>query len=507
MHELELKFAQGVVRSRWWIIAVSLLLVALAASGARHLTFTTSYRVYFGPEDPQRVAFEKLENTYIKDDNIMFVVAPKSGQVFTHETLAMVESFTEKAWQLPYSTRVDSITNFQHTEADGDDLIVADLIKDASSFSDAELARVKSIALAEPRLNKFLLAEDAKVTAVNVSIVQPGISESEELPFVIKAARELAAEFKSTNPEVDIYISGMTAFHNAANEAAIGDMTVLGPISFGVMFLLLVFLAGGLVGTATTILVILLSIAGAMGISGYLGFPITPTGAGAPNIILTVAVANSVHILISYFHELREGLGKHQAVKESLRININPVSLASITTAIGFMTMNFSEAPPFQQMGTTIAIGVVFSFLLSITFLPALLAILPTGRIRQRSAEDNGVLWLGDFVVRRRRGLLWGMGALVVAVIANVPRNEFNDMFFHYFDKTMEYRIASDFMLDNLTGLYAIQYSLDSGESGGVSDPEFLRSTHEFVEWWRAQPGTEHVSSITDTMKRLNKNM
>lgn len=507
MHELEQKFAQTVVHRRWWIILVSLVLVVVAASGARHLSFTTSYRVYFGPEDPQRVAFEQLENTYVKDDNIMFVLAPKSGQVFTRETLTMVESFTERAWQLPYSTRVDSITNFQHTEANEDDLIVADLIKNASSFGDAELARVKSIALAEPKLRKFLIAEDAKVTAVNVSIVQPGISETEELPFVINASRELVAEFGATNPEVDIYISGMTPFHNAANEAAIHDMTVLGPISFGVMFVLLVFLAGGLIGTAATILVILLSIAGAMGVSGYLGFAITPTGAGAPNIILTVAVANSVHVLITYFHELREGVPKHRAIEESLRININPVSLASITTAIGFMTMNFSEAPPFQQMGTMIAIGVVFSLALSLTFLPALLAILPTGHIRKRSVEDNWVDWLGGFVVRRRRGLMWGVGAVVIAVVANVPRNDFNDLFFHYFGKSMEYRVASDFMLDNLTGLYAIQYSLDSGDPGGVSDPEFLRSTHKFVEWWRAQPGTEHVSSVTDTMMRLNKNM
>jgi len=507
MHELEQKFAQGVVRRRWWIILVSLVLVGLAASGAQHLTVTNSYRIYFGPDDPHRVAYEYLEEVYTKDDSIMFVIAPKDGNVFSRELLTAVETLTKKAWQLPYSSRVDSITNFQHTEASGDDLVVGDLIRNASEFSDADLERVKSIALAEPRFVKLLLAADARVTAVNVNIRLPGIDEAQELPFAVNAARDLAAEFMTTNPEVDVYISGMTAFHNSVTEAAVNDLTVLGPISFGVMFLLLVILAGGLVGTVTTMLVILLSVTGAMGISGYLGFPITPTGAAAPNIILTVAVANSVHILISYFHELREGVPKHEAIQESLRININPVSLASITTAIGFMSMNFSESPPFQQMGTTIAIGVMFSFVLSITFLPALLAILPTGRIRQKSAEDNWVSWFGDFVVRRRRSLLWGMSAFIIVLVANVPRNEINDRFYKVFDETMETGIAIDFMLKNLTGIYVVHYSLDSGESGGISDPEFLGLTHRFAEWWRAQPETEHVSSITDTMKRLNKNM
>ena len=507
MHELESRFAAWVVRARWFIIVACLVLVGIATAGARHLTFTNSYRAYFGPEDPQLVAFEKLENTYTKDDSIMLVVAPRGGQVFTREVLGIVEALTERAWQIPFSNRVDSITNFQHTEAREDDLIVADLVKGAASLGDPEIARLKAIALAEPQLRNFLLADDAGVTAVNVNILLPGVNEIEEQPLMIKHVRDLAAEFESTYPDIDIYISGMGAFHVATSESAIADMRILAPISFGVMFLLVALLAGGIIGTVTTLFVFSMSVAGALGISGYLGFPITPTGAGTPNIILTVAVANSVHILISYFHELREGLAKHAAIEESLRININPVMLASITTAIGFLTMNFSESPPFQMIGTTVAVGVLISLVLSLTFLPALLAVLPTGRIPVRSAQDEWIEAFGNFVVRRRRELLWGTSAVIVGLIANVPRNEFNDLFFEYFDETVEYRIASDFMLDNLTGLYTVHYSLDSGESGGIADPEFLRFTHEFAEWWRAQPETKHVSSITDTMKRLNRNM
>jgi predicted RND superfamily exporter protein len=507
MLEWESRFAASVIRQRWLIIVSCALIIAIAASGARFLTFTSSYRVYFGAEDPHLVAFESLENTYSKDDSIMFVIAPKNGEVFSRDVLSLVESFTKKAWQLPYSNRVDSITNFQHTEAKGDDLIVADLIKDAANLNDTEIARAKAVALAEIQLRKFLISEDAKVTAVNVNILLPGISETEELPFAFEKSRELVAEFNSTHPQVDIYISGMMAMHNAVTEAAQSDLSFLVPVSFGVMFVLIALLAGGVSGTVTTLFVFSMSVVGAMGISGHLGFPITPTGTSAPNIILTVAVANSVHILISYFHELGEGLTKNEAIKESLRVNISPVALASITTAIGFLTMNFSESPPFQQMGTTVAVGVLISFVLAVTFLPAMLSILPTGRIRRRSVEDNWVKALGNFVVRRQRGLLWGTAALIVATVANAPRNEFNEIFLHYFGKKLEFRVATEFMVDNLTGYYQVHYSLDSGESGGISEPEFLRLTHEFTEWWRMQPETEHVRSITDTMKRLNKNM
>ena len=507
MNRIESRFAAWVINTRVPIIIVCVILVLLAASGIRHLTVSSSYRVYFGPDDPHRVAFETLENTYTKDDTIMFVMAPADGQVFTREFLTMVESFTEKAWQIPFSNRVDSITNFQHTEATDDDLLVADLIKNAADFTDDDLERVQKIALAEPELRNFLLSDDAAVTAINVNVLLPGIDETVELPSTISYARKLIAEFNASHPHVKIYISGMSAMHNAVTEAATSDMTVIAPISFAVMFLLIAVLAGGLIGTVTTLIVFSMSVISAMGISGYLGFPITPTGAGAPNIILTVAVANSVHILVSYFHELREGTNKLRAAEESLRINLSPIALASVTTAIGFLSMNFSEAPPFQQMGTTVAIGVIISFLLSVSFLPASLSLLPTGHIRQKSREDNWVRALGEFVVKKQRQLLWGMTALVIALIANVPRNEFNDLFFHYFGERMEFRQATEFMLDNLTGLYAIHYSLDSGASGGISEPEFLRSSSKFVDWWRAQPETEHVASITDTMKRLNMNM
>ena len=507
MHEFEKNLADWVIRARVPIIIITLLLVGLAASGARHLTVSSSYRIYFGEQDPHRVAFEKLEDTYTKDDSVMFILAPHNGKVFSREFLTLLEDFTEKAWQLPYSNRVDSITNFQHTYAEDDDLIVADLISNAGDFSDEEIAKAKKIALAEPELRKLLLSDDARVTAINVNILLPGIEETVELPSAIKHARDLIKAFQQTHPNVDYHISGMAAMHNAVTEAAVSDMSVVAPISFAVMFALIAFLAGGVVGTVTTVLVFSLSVASAMGLSGFLGFPITPTGAGAPNIILTVAVANSVHILISYFHELREGREKSAAVQESLRINFGPIALASVTTAIGFLSMNFSEAPPFQQMGTTVAIGVVVSFVLSVSFLPALLSILPTGRIRQNSREDDWVAALGNFVVTRKRGLLWGMSALILIIVANLPRNEFNDLFFHYFGEEMEFRQSTDFMLDNLTGLYTIHYSLEANESGGISEPQFLQLTHDFVEWWRAQPETEHVSSITDTMKRLNMNM
>ncbi len=507
MNQFEAAFGRWVIRLRWLIIATSIGLTFLAASGSQHLTMTTNYRIFFSEDNPQLLAFEALENTYAKNDNIMFVMTPADGDVFSREALAAVEELTEKAWQIPYSLRVDSLSNFQHTRAEDDDLFVADLISNARAYDATELRRVRDIALNEPLLVGRIVSTQGHVTAVNATIQLPGKDESKEVPEVVSFSRALADEVRANYPSIDVRLTGMVMMNNAFSESSKKDMQTLLPISFLVMFVMLGLLLRGFTATFGTIFVIAFSIVAAMGLGGYLGFPITPPSASAPVIILTVAIANSVHILVTFLHEVRQGSTKHEAVVESLRINLQPVFLASITTAIGFLTMNFSEVPPFQHLGNFVAIGVAVSFILAVTFLPALMTVLPVRAKASRRGEDTAMAMLGQFVVDNRKSLLVGMGVVIVVLVSFVPRNELNDIFVQYFDQSVSFRIDSDYTTENLTGLYVVDYSLDSGESGGISNPDFLRDLEAFAEWYRQQPETMHVTVLTDTMRRLNKNM
>ena len=124
-----------------------------------------------------------------------------------------------------------------------------------------------------------------------------------------------------------------------------------------------------------------------------------------------------------------------------------------------------------------------------------------------RTRYDESMVALGNFVVRRRRELLWGSALVVGVLVASIPRNELNDVFLHYFAEDIEFRRDADFTAENLTGLYAMQYSLDSGESGGINEPDFLADVLAFAEWYRQQPEAIHVDVITDTFRQLNKSM
>lgn len=507
MGKFEKIFGQLVVKRRWWIIVATVLIVAAAASGMRLLTFNNDTRVFFSEKNPQLQALEALENTYNKTNNVLFAIAPENGDVFTRETLAAVEELTELAWQIPYSSRVNSITNFQHTRAEKDDLIVEDLVQGNDNLSDDDLLRIKRIALSEPLLVNRLLSPAGHVTGVNVIILAPGKSLN-EVPKVAAFARKMADDFRKKHPGIKLYLTGGVMMDNAFGEAGLKDMRTLVPL----MLLTLVVIVGlslrSFAGTFTTLIIILISMATGMGMAGWLRIMITAASSSAPTIILTLAVANSVHVLTTIFQQMRQGNSKHEAIAEAIRVNLLPVFLTSITTVIGFLTMNFSDAPPFRDLGNIVAMGVTAAFVYSVIFLPALMAVIP---VRTKPKPDETVCAgcdrLASFVINRRKMIFWGSLIVIVALTAGMLRIELNDDWIKYFDKSYDIRRATDFTEENLTGFHIIEYSLESGETGGINNPDFLVTVDNFAGWYRQQSKVVNVNTITDTMKRLNKNM
>ena len=507
MKNFEARFAEIVLNNRIIVIFLSVLITGLLGTGTSKLYMDGSNEVFFSADNPELLAFHKLENTYTKHDNVIIVLAPKDGNVFSKSTLSAIENMTTASWQMPYSSRVDSITNFQYTEAVEDDLIVRDMVTDANSLSDDAVQKVKQAVLSEPMLFKQLISEKGHVTGINVTLQIAPLERTMATAEIAEYTRAMKADLNVSDPNIDVYLSGMVMMDDAFNTSAINDVSKLLPFSFACMMLLLAILVGRFFGTVVTFLVILFSIIAAMGVGGMLGYPLTGVSSSTPIIIMTVAIANCIHVLTTYAQSLKGGQSKKEAMANSLRINLQPVFLASATTAIGFLTMNFSEVPPFNHLGTLVAIGVLLSFALSITFLPALITLLPKSRAKFKESDGKTLLMIADFVIRQRRACLWGMTLITVFLIANLPRNELNDIFVHYFSESIDFRTDTDFMVENLTGVYTLNWSLESKESGGISEPGFLQDTENFSIWLEQQPETIHVSRFTEIMKRLNKNM
>jgi predicted RND superfamily exporter protein len=496
-----------VIRHRGLVLVGAVLVAVLIGSGATRLEFSTNYRVFFSEANPELQAFEELQNTYTKNDNFFFVVEPRDGAAFDRETMAAVEELTEAAWQIPYTIRVDSVSNFQHTYANEDDLIVEDLVQGAVDRDDSFLESRREVALSEPLLRNQILTADGDVTAINVVLQYPEKGFM-EVPEAVKVARDLKADIEASYPQLTIHLTGVSMLNNAFAETGMSDGATLMPLMFGVIFILTWLIIRSLAATFSTLLVIGFSTIVAMGTAGFFGVKLTPIAMSAPIVILTLAVADSIHILMSLKGLMREGMSKTEALIEAVRINFLPVAITSLTTIVGFLSLNFSDSPPYWHLGNITAVGIFAAWIFSVTVLPAALSLLP-----YRVREKQGTEWstrlmdrFAEFVIRRYRTLLVGVGLPALVLIAFIPTLSFNDQWVEYFDDRIEFRVDSDEAMNHF-GMYPIEYSIPAEGPGGISEPEYLENLEAFTAFLREQEHVTHVYSISDIMKRLNRNM
>ncbi len=495
-----------VIGHRWLVLVATVIAVAAISAGLPRLNYTTDSRVFFGATNPHRIAFEALEARFAEANEILIALAPEDGDAFSRRTLEAVEYVTEQAWLLPYASRVDSIANYQHSYADNDDLIIRDLIEDASGLDQQDRDLVRGIALSELALRDLLVSSAGDVTAVRVNLIFPGDAQH-AAEQAAAAARRLADDVGERFPGIRAYLTGAVMISAAFAEATKRDLATLFPILLGVVAVMLALLLGSWAGMAAALAVAAFAALASLGIAGWFGVVLNPGSAAVPTVVLTLAVASSVHILTTFFDLRAAGRAKFRAVIESLEINLWPVFLTSATTAIGFLSLNASDAPPFRDLGNLVAAGVAVSFLCTITFLPAAMSLFPATPRQKRALDFRKIMvWLHGVVVARSRIILWLSLAVATFLVAGLARVELNDYWVEYFDESYAFRTDTDFVREHLTALNAIEYVIEAGEENAIYAPEYLRKVDEFVRWARSQPEVVSVQAITEILKRLNKN-
>ena len=500
------RYSAAILRFRWPVVALATLLMLAMTSGARFITVSNDYRVLFSENNPQLLAFDALERTYSASNTALVAVAPRAGTVFTREALGAIEELTEAAWRTPYSNRVDSLTNYFHSEAFGDDLVVAPLVEDARSKSDDDLARIETIALNASQIAGRLVSRDGRVAGLAVNFILPENPDQAVLE-ITDYLNGLLDDARASHPDLDYFMTGSVVVNRAFADVTQEEMKLLVPVVFLLIIGLTVILLRSVLGTAAIVTMLLFVVNTTMGFAGWSGMLFSPSNSGVPIIVMVIAIADSIHIVASVLLGMRRGLDRPTAIVESIRINAYPVFLTSVTTAIGFLSLNASDSPPFHVLGNLVAFGVLCAFVYTMTLLPALLSILPLRAPRVRSERTPFFDRLADFVIARRTFLLWSLTLVVVVLITGIPRIELGDNLTQFFDERYQVRRDADFIIENLTGLEKLEYSLNAGREGGVTDPDYLRTVEAFAQWYRQQPEVTHVRAFSDVMKRLNKSM
>lgn len=496
-----------ILNFRWWVVVATAAFLAVAISGLANIKVVSDYKSFIDPSFPPFLELEAMEEAFTENQNLMVAIVPSNGDVFTPDTVALIQMITERMWLVPYTLRVDSVTNFQYTEADGDNLVVDDLFPRGEAVDAQLIARAKSYVPTEPRLLKNLVAQDLSAAVVSVLFAIPDevVAHAANTDILAEVERILA-DAKAMAPNAKFYIAGVVPIDHSLGKYGQQDNATLIPAMLLLMALILYVMTRSLSGVVSASAVVVFTGVGTMGLLGLRGWTIDPGSAIAPIVIMTLAVADSIHVVEGMQNAMRAGMAKLDAIAQSLKDNFMPVFLTSLTTVMGVATFTFAEMPSQQRLGITVALGVTVAFVLSVTFLPALLAILPMKR-RPPRTESSVFDRIATFSIRHFKAIVLVFVVVGVSLASLIPLNKFNDSPSAMLAKRTPERQATEFYEDAISGIIKIDVAIFADTEGGVADPVFLADVDKFVTWARSRNNIDNVATITDTFKRLNQNM
>ena len=486
--------------SRPWLTICMLVFVALTIStGAARLGFDSSYSAFFDPDDRQRVAYQSVRDTFDASDSLLFLLEG-SDPLFTVAGVEALQDLVGRAEGVPYSLRVEALTNWQHVQNLGGEVHVMDLLPAGKVDADS-VAVARAVVLDRPELIGRLVSADGRIAAVNVT-VRPRGDPLAAAAMMVEEARAIAAGFEVDYPGSRVHVSGIVAMNHAFAEATVLDWSTLIPLLLVTLLVLLAWFLGSWRASVATGVIMALSVSVAMGVGGWFGIKLDSATAISPLIIATLATAGAVHVLRVCLSVPHEPGGRGKAWRTALNTIRQPIWVSAITTALGMLSFNVSDVPPFRNLGNLVATGVITAAVLNLYLLPALMCVFNERHRPRRSRLTmnvaNMVSWL-----RPRSQLVLVIGGLGLAVAtAGTVRLVANDDFVDYFSERLAFRQAAEFQDAHFGGLYDIELELESLTDTGIHDPRYLSELQAFGVWLRAQPEVRHVSLWSDPMMR-----
>ncbi|MDA1370944.1 MAG: MMPL family transporter [Proteobacteria bacterium] len=498
------RIADYAVANRKRLFVISTLLTILLATGILRTSFDTSLNALLTQSDPYLDELELLAEEFPSDVEIYFAfVAEDNNHVFTHEMLSAIEDLGERYNQLPFARSIISLVDYIYPETQR-----RLFVKPIAEYTQDELDAMVSDATADRILTANLLSTNAELSFAIINLDADSASNPERLE-IADAVLLLRDEMRGAHPTVSIQANSDVLLEQSSQQAMIDDLTTLLPIVILICVLTICYcFKSAILGVcilAHTIFALLCTV----GALGYLGFAFNTISIIAPLVVVIISVANSVHIISIYKQALHKNAAKTAAMRHSVAYNFQPITLAALTTAIGFSSLNMCSSPAIQDFGRIVAIGIGFAYLLTITLLPALLIqfapVLSSAAAGRPPFLQNSLQKLIDLTQRRDKAIFWFCSALALVTFLLLPLNEtdFNRLDFIATDSDIKQYY--DDVTEKMNRGPALSYGIDTEISDGGIQPDFLRDIDGFVNWLDNQPDVESVASIAEIVKTVGR--
>ena len=517
---MERRLSLFTIRHRCSLFVLTLLIALLATWGLKYFQFDGSPKAFVDDDSEGFSLLTHLEDEFGRTNNAVILIGAKDestiaatgGFIFEREQLQALAEFTDRAWLLPHAQRVDSIINHQHSWGDDENLYVESLLDAPELRSDAEINSAKAILLNEAAVVKRLLTKEGNFAALIIKFAIKG-EDQDAANKAGKALYRLVDALEEKYPNIEIYPSGSIVNNFVTMELAFSDTSAVVGLMYLAMFTLLALLLRSVLAMLSIVWVTVISVVAGVGAACWFGAVFTSLTMSAISIIITVTIAHCVHIFMGFFQVYQQAGedAKRQALLDTLSINLQPVFLTSLTTVVGFLSMNLSDMPPMRHLGNISAAGVVVAFFCTYTMLPALICLLPFKPKKQNNAsgQKNAVFMhhLALFVIKHYRFLLLFCTLLSATSLYLASQNVVNANLSKAIDRPHFIRDDNDKVDEHLGGIFNIQYQLYVTPEKTITDPEYLQDLSTFTAWLRSQPEVKNVFSFSDVIKRLNQNL
>ena len=494
------------VTRRWFYFSGTLLLLLLMSSQLLHMVFNGNVNVMFDPDDAHYQRLQELNHNYTETNYLVVLLEPNGGNVYTEQTLRIIQELTEALWQLPHVVRVDSLTNTPRLDVDQDTLAVTDLVPHQQPLVSATIEAIQGYVRADQQIQGRLVAPNEQATALYASVSLPQ-QHLEAVLSLSRQAQQLKQDFEARYPGLELHLNGDIAIENAMLQVTMDDILRVNPLVFGTIFILLGLFFRSLMAIIATGAVVIASTGISASLHVLLGFEMNPITMMAPAIIMILAVSDCVHVLTLYRILCNGETTPLEAMKVSLSKNISPIFWTSVTTAVGFLGMNFGDSPPFRSMGNMAAIGVVIAFICTFTVLPAAALLFSAHQQASTFSMASVMERFSIWVIDSGRFLLILVLCVSLLLLFCIPGMKLNDDISEYFDESLPIHDSIQFARSHTNGIQFILYSMDSRQPNGAYQPEFLHAVEAFSDWLRQQPDVSGVSSYVDTLKKIHRIM
>ena len=496
-----------IINNRIVFIFSCLVLVLILGRGITSVVFDPDMERFFPKGHPATSLSYEIDETFIRTDNLVIAINAKNNSIFTKKTLSLIESLTEKSWTVPYSIRVDSLTNYSYVRSVDDDLLVEPFIENAVSLEDSFIKQREKIVEEEEIIFGSLISKDKKTTVISIIVDPPNPDANIKLIDTVEYMLEYVDEAKSNHPELDIRVLGTPYQEYISPKMVLSEMPIVMPSMLLLILVSVFFLLRSVFAVLATILVIVLSLIATFGSVGYIGNALNQMVITIPILIITLALADCVHLFSIFFQQRVKGHSSKESMIRSLELNLQPLFLTTLTTCIGFLSFNVLDVPPLQDLGNFVSIGIAMAFIFTIFFAAPLFSFFEIKAPKSVNQQINLSRKIAKFSLKNSKTLLWSVPLASLLLICLIPLNVLDENPTQMYDEGFTSFSADTLWLDEMLGVtFPVSFKANSN-NGSVSEPEFLRKIDHFVKWLETQDEVNHVTSLAHTMKNLNKSM